>query len=303
MKKLFGFSMNCLAAFGLAAVLVGCEPSDFREGVVMAGGKYVSAQTLNHGKQIYSEYCMACHGVNGDGKGVAAKGLQTPPRNFTLGVIKFGDVVSGELPHDEAIYKTLKHGLNGTAMLKWDLKPDQMNAVWQYIKTFAPDTWIGKDKELGEQVNQNLKDPFTVARKDKAIEIGKKVYHIEASCQACHRGYATLAEMDKMSREVTGDGVDSLDDTFYQLKVQPSEHGYGITPPDFTYNQLRSVRGTSVEDLYVRIAAGVGGTTMPAWKETFEEDYKLWALAYYVQSLMELRNSPARKDFVAKFNQ
>ena len=267
----------------------------------MAGGKYVSAQTLNKGKQIYAEYCMACHGVDGDGNGVAAKGLQTPPRNFTLGIIKFGDVAAGELPHDEAVYKTLKHGLNGTAMLEWDLKEEQMNAVWQYIKTFAPDTWIGKDKELGEQLNKNLKDPFTVARREQAIEIGKKVYHLEASCQACHMGYVTLAEFDKMSREETGDGVEEIDETFYQLKVQPSEHGYGTAPPDFTYDSLRSVRGTNIEDLYLRIAAGVAGTTMPAWKDSFEEDYKLWALAYYVQSLMKLKDTPERKEFVTKF--
>ena len=50
-------------------LLTGCEPSEFREGKVFAGGKYVSAATLNKGKQIYMEYCMACHGEKGDGKG------------------------------------------------------------------------------------------------------------------------------------------------------------------------------------------------------------------------------------------
>ena len=153
MKKLLGFSINLAAFVALTSALVGCEPSDFREGVIMAGGKYVPADTLNKGKQIYQEYCMACHGVNGDGKGVAAKGLEVPPRNFTLGIIKFGDVVSGERPHDEAIYKTLDHGLNGTAMLPWDLKEEQKEAVWQYIKTFSPDTWVGKDKD--EQLGYN----------------------------------------------------------------------------------------------------------------------------------------------------
>ena len=32
--------------------------------------------TLKKARSIYTEYCMACHGVNGDGKGVAAKGLK-----------------------------------------------------------------------------------------------------------------------------------------------------------------------------------------------------------------------------------
>ena len=53
------------------------------------------------GKSVYAEYCMACHGVDGKGNGVASKGLVPPPRNFTLGLYKFGKVVAGDLPHDE----------------------------------------------------------------------------------------------------------------------------------------------------------------------------------------------------------
>ena len=32
--------------------------------------------------KIYAEYCMACHGVNGDGKGVASKGIQPPSKKL-----------------------------------------------------------------------------------------------------------------------------------------------------------------------------------------------------------------------------
>jgi len=298
MKLVLNFSL-CIS---LLALFTGCEPNDFREGVVMAGGHYVPAKTLNKGKQIYAEYCMACHGVKGDGNGVASKGLQPPPRNFTLGLIKFGDVVSGDLPHDESIYKALKHGLNGSAMLPWDLKPEQMNAVWQYIKTFAPKTWIGKDKKLGEKLNSKpFKDPFTLAGKQQAIEIGKKIYHVEANCQTCHRGYVTLAEYDAMSRELADESIDELDEDFYKLKIQESDHGYSSVPPDFTWHELRSVReGHEIEDIYLRLLAGVGGTSMPSWKDTLE-DQKIWALAYYVQSLRELKNSPKRKEFVSRF--
>ncbi|MCF8058288.1 MAG: c-type cytochrome [Bacteriovoracaceae bacterium] len=299
MMKLLVLSLTTLTL----SLLVGCEPNDFKEGVVMAGGQYVPAATLNKGKQIYSEYCMACHGVNGDGNGVAAKGLQPPPRNFKLGIIKFGNVVSGELTHDDAVYKSFKHGLNGSAMLPWDLKQDQMVAVWQYIKTFAPDTWVGKDKELGTKLDaQPFKDPFTIARKDQAIELGRKVFHVEANCQSCHRGYVTLSEYSAMSKELTGDGIAELDSDFYQLKIQDSDHGYQVVPPDFTWHELRSVRNgeTEIEDLYLRLLGGVGGTAMPAWKDTLE-DHKIWALAYYVNYLRSFKNSPERKNFVARF--
>ncbi len=299
MMKLFVLSLTALTLL----LFVGCEPNEFKEGVVMAGGQYVPAATLNKGKQIYSEYCMACHGVNGDGNGVASKGLQPPPRNFKLGIIKFGNVVSGELTHDDAVYKSFKHGLNGSAMLPWDLKQGQMVAVWQYIKTFAPDTWIGKDKKLGEKLDrQTFKDPFTMARKEQAIELGKKVYHVEANCQSCHRGYVTLAEYDAMSKELTGDGIDELDEDFYQLKIQGSDHDYQVIPPDYTWHELRSVRtgDKEIEDIYLRLLAGVGGTGMPAWKDTLE-DHKIWALAYYVNHLRSFKDSPKRKNFVSRF--
>jgi mono/diheme cytochrome c family protein len=296
MKRFLALSLATLSVLSF----VGCEPTEFKEGMVMAGGQYVSAATLNKGKQIYAEYCMACHGVKGDGNGVAAKGLQPPPRNFTLGIIKFGNVVSGELTHDDAIYRTLEHGLNGTAMLPWDLKKDQMVAVWQYIKTFAPDTWVGKDKELGEKLDKKpFKDPFTLARRDQAIELGKKIYHVEASCQTCHRGYVSEAEMNAMNKELTGDEYGELDEEFYQLKRQESDHNYAVIPPDFTWHELRSIRDGNVEDIYLRLLAGVGGTSMPAWKDTLT-DNQIWALAYYVDYLRGFKNSPERKNFVAK---
>ena len=289
-----------LFASALLTVLTGCEPSEFREGKVMAGNQFVAAHTLNKGKQIYMEYCMACHGADGGGNGVAAKGLIPPPRNFKLGIIKFGNVVSGETTHDEAIYKTLKHGLNGNAMLPWDLKKDQMVAVWQYIKTFAPDTYVGKDKELGEKLEIG-KDPFGLARKEQAIELGKKVYHFAANCQSCHRGYLNLAEYNRLGKEVEGSDYEMLtefDEDYFQVKLQESEHGYQAIPPEFTWHELRSIRPDhEVEDLYMRLLAGVGGTTMPAWKDTLE-DQEIWAVAYYVQSLIRYKNSPKRQAFV-----
>ena len=284
----------------MAILLSSCWVGSFHEGKIFAGGKYISAQTLGEGKKIYAEYCMACHGVKGDGKGVAAKGMKTPPRDFTLGLIKFGDTLSGELPHDESIYQSLKYGLKGTAMLPWDLKPKQKEAVWQYIKTFAPKVWEGEDKKLGERITPT-KDPFTLARKSSAIKLGREVYHVTANCQACHRAYITPREFDEMSRKLTGEAGEA-DDEFYQLKPQESDYGAVTLPPDFTFHPLRSIRGIDLSDLYLRIAAGVGGTTMPAWKETLTDE-EIWAVSYYVQHLMEMRDRPARRELMERLEQ
>lgn len=278
-----------LTVFSLTA-LVSCSETHFKEDKIFAGGVYVTAKQLNDGKSLYTEYCMACHGVNGDGQGVAAKGLKAPPRNFKLGQYKFGRVVSGELPHDEDFKLIFKKGLHGTAMLPWDLSDRQAFEVTQYIKTFAPDVWEAKDKKLGDVIKVG-KDPYGAAHKDSAIQRGKEVYHIVAQCWTCHRAYAPHSEMSEMNKKINNEAMTDFDPEMYHIKLQPSDYEVATMPPDFTYDAVRSA--TTVEDLYLRIAAGVGGTAMASWKGVLQDD-EIWAVAHYVKSLMDMKNTPER---------
>ncbi|OUR93145.1 hypothetical protein A9Q84_21845 [Halobacteriovorax marinus] len=269
-----------------------CSENHFREDKIFAGGKYVTAKTLNKGKLIYTEYCMPCHGVDGDGKGVASKGMKVPPRDFTTGIFKFGVVSSGELPHDEHIFDLLKNGLSGTAMLPWDLKEGQAEAVVQYIKTFAPKIWEGKELKLGDKV-ELVKDPYGLAHMTAAISKGKEIYHGEANCQSCHRAYVGLPELGKYQEE----NPSEIDMEVYTQKPQETEWGFQNIPPDFTWDLIRSAK--TVKEIAYRIAAGVGGTSMPAWKETITDD-QIWAVSYYVKSLVDMKDTQARKDLMAK---
>lgn len=273
---------------------IACSDNHFKEDKFFAGGVYASAHQLNLGKTVYTEYCMACHGEKGDGKGVASKGLIPPPRNFTLGIFKFGKVLAGELPHDSHLIEIIQKGLHGTGMLKWDISNDQALAVVQYIKSFAPQAWEGKDKKLGEPIIAT-KDPFGLARRSSAIERGKVVYHGVAQCYTCHRAYVPFEELSKIQKEVNGEALSENDPENYKLKLQDSDHGYKNIPPDFTWHAIRSVN--SIEDLYIRLAAGVGGTTMPSWKDTLSDD-DIWAAAYYVDYLQSLRNTSEREKMI-----
>jgi mono/diheme cytochrome c family protein len=40
--------------------------------------------------------------------------------------------------------------------------------------------------------------------------------------------------------------------------------------------------------------SGIGGTTMPSWKGTLE-DNDIWAVSYYVKSLIDLKDTKERK--------
>jgi mono/diheme cytochrome c family protein len=282
-------------------LIVSCtkEGGQFKTGRILAS-KQVSAETLNLGQTTYMEYCVQCHGINGDGKGVASTGMFPPPRNFKTGIYKFGNVVSGELPHDEDFYKIIRHGLKGSAMLPWDISDKRLDAVTQYIKTFAPEVWEGEDKKPGTKFDIPV-DPFGEGRKLEAIEKGKRAYHITAACIQCHRGYETKADISNWNKEINK--VALKDDEFasdlYQIKLQDSDYDYKTMPPDFTYHHVRYSHTT--EDIVQRLMYGVNGSGMPGWKDVVTDE-ELWALAYYVQSLKELRNNPAREELILKLD-
>ena len=288
--------------FVLLSLLVACKGNDFKESKTFVGNQVVEADTLNLGKQVYIEYCAACHGMKGDGNGQAAKGSFPPPRNFKQGLYKFAYVAEAALPTDEDFKRIIQHGLNGTAMLKWDISEKQTYAVTQYIKTFAPQVWESKDNEKGVPLDF-IKDPYGAARQEYAIQKGKEVYHGVADCQSCHRAYVSFDELSQINEKINGEPLDDRDSDIYKLKLQESEYYFHdstdrlaqFIPPDFTYHELRSIN--KVEDIYKRLKAGVTGTGMPAWGETLTDE-EIWATAYYVQSLVNLRGAPERTQMI-----
>ena len=264
------------------------ESKPFKESKILAG-QTVSAATLNEGYHTYLEYCVQCHGESGKGDGAASIGLLPPPRDFTQGVYKFVWANYGELPKDEDLHRIIRHGLKGTAMLNWDISDERLKAVTHYLKTFAPEMWEGEDKVVGEQFEIPA-DPFGPEKKAEAIARGSKVYHVDASCIQCHRGYATRDEIKKWEGDHTAADL-------YQLKAQESEFNYKALPPDFTLHELRSV--TDTHSLVQRIMYGVHGVGMPGWKDVISDE-DIWAVTYFVESLRELKGSPLRREFMNK---
>ena len=77
-----------------------------------------------------------------------------------------------------------------------------------------------------------------------------------------------------------------IGEDYFALKPQDTAFGHKITTPDFTVTELKSA--STLEELYVRIAAGIGGTKMTSLTDKLKNE-ELWALAYYVYSLVESR--------------
>jgi mono/diheme cytochrome c family protein len=256
-----------------------------REAMVL-GGRPVSAGALEHGRQVYTHYCRACHGDQGDGKGTAAAGLVPPPRDLRLGTYKFGGVAAGELPTDADFVRIIRGGLHGTAMQAWDVPYAELVDLIQYVKAFSP-RWL-KEK-AGDQLPETP-DPWA-GKEAAGVERGKRVYHGLAQCAvACHPAYATRAEIFADTKALTQMRLSEFRPDLYDAVAKDSDYGFKIVPPDFTFNVVRA--GETPADLYRTIAAGIGGTAMPTWKNVLPEA-DLWAMAHYVRSLITLRGTPA----------
>ena len=278
----------------VALLGAGChrESAPFKDPVKLAG-KLVDAETLNRGHTAYMQNCRACHGDAGDGKGPAAPGLRPPPRDFTAGSFKFAGVLDQKLPRDEDIVRIVRGGLHGTAMLGWDVPDKTLSDIIQYMKTLSP-KWK-EDDAVGDPVVP-APDPWAAAGKQaEAIQRGKTLYHGFAQCLGCHAAYATKQEIYDASKATLGSGTTDFRDQMYLPEIKDSEYGVKILPPDFLFNELRSInKGTELQDLYRILVAGVTGAAMPAWNPVTlpNKEADIWALAYYVRDLTQLKGTP-----------
>lgn len=290
--------MRRILLASVLALAAGCnqrEPAQFTAPLKL-GGRDIAPDVLNRGRHEYVQYCRACHGDKGDGKGPAAPGLRPPPRDFTQGSFKFAGVLDQKLPRDEDLVRIVREGLHGTAMLGWDVPDQTLNDIIQYLKTLSP-KWR-EDDAVGEPVVL-APDPWGEAKKGDAIARGKVLYHGFAQCLGCHAAYATKLEIYDAGKATLGSGTTDFRDQMYQPEIKDSEYGVKILPPDFLFNELRSVNhGTELQDLYRIMVAGVTGAAMPAWNPVAlpNKETDIWALAYYVRSLVDLKGTAGAEE-------
>jgi mono/diheme cytochrome c family protein len=85
-----------------------------------------------HGKELFENNCVQCHGSLGRGDGPAAGTMNPHPRNFTS---PLGWKNGYDLP---GIFKTLSEGVPGTSMASFDylIRSERM-ALAQYVQSLA----------------------------------------------------------------------------------------------------------------------------------------------------------------------
>jgi cytochrome c oxidase cbb3-type subunit 2 len=201
------------------------------------------------GRQVYEANCAICHGIHGDGQGEAAPLFAMKPRNFLKGEYKLRSTPSGYLPTDADLFRSIKQGLPGTAMVPQDhLSDEEIKAVVEYIKSLSP-----RFAQTMDRPAIPLPDP--PPRTPRRLASGRVVYW-KAECFQCH------------GPKGRGDG--------------PSARDLAIKPADLTKRPLKS--GPTVRDLFRTILTGFDGTPMPAYQFILEDE-EVWNLAYYIESL------------------
>lgn len=222
---------------------------------------------VEKGRQTYIRRCSFCHGLLGDGEGPAADYLDPRPRDFTLGTYKFRTTVSGELPTDNDLFRTVSRGLPSTAMQAFDsdlikngLSEEERWQVISYIKTFAPEfddpdlDPVKTGKTVSLPANRPPFSPELVAK-------GKDVFE-RAKCWSCH-GKTGRGDGNKEFRK---------DDWGFPIRIRNVTHPWKIKG------------GIEVEDIFMRFTSGINGTPMPSFIKTLPEEDR-WALANYIKSL------------------
>jgi mono/diheme cytochrome c family protein len=92
---------------------------------------------LAKGKQIFTLFCVTCHGENGDGKGVVGVTLDPPPRDFTKAEFKYCGACT-----DENLFEVISKGAaaqgGSPSMVPWGAVIPEADrwAVLKYIRAF-----------------------------------------------------------------------------------------------------------------------------------------------------------------------
>lgn len=232
----------------------------------------------SNGAQLYSTYCVNCHGQLGKGDGKLSYLLYPKPRDFTRGTFKLRSTPSGQVPADDDLLKTVRSGMPGTAMPSfYYLSENQLRQVIGYVKSLSQECEPGSPckKHFEGQNPQSIRVPLPAPYSTELVARGQGVYK-QLGCFQCH------------GPSGKGDGLSAAG-----LK---DNWGYPIKVRDFT--QGTYLGGGRPEDLYLRFMAGMDGTPMPSFGSSIdslgnteqERQELIWGLIYYVKSLETSQN-------------
>ena len=86
--------------------------------------RLASAEARRHGRELYLEHCVLCHGVGANGDGVRSMGLSPRPADFTQSAFR-----AKMTPR--RVFHAIREGRRGTAMSGWPSLSDEQ--AWDLV--------------------------------------------------------------------------------------------------------------------------------------------------------------------------
>jgi mono/diheme cytochrome c family protein len=249
---------------------------------------------LQLGAEVFALRCVQCHGVNGDGTGVAAEYLSPKPRDYTKGIFKFTSTPYGAKPRKSDIVKTLRRGVTGTSMPSFkDLPPEDLDAVADYVVYLSQRGELENDLVMMAVDDEEL-DPDYI---DETVTEIRDRWH-EAQSQLVMpvtpmppMTAETIAKGHELflSRECNKcHGENGRGGSLGNVDVGNDAWGHKAAAADLTSGMFRG--GGRPIDIYRRIYSGINGTPMPAFDKLFDkEPDDIWYLVQFIRDTGERR--------------
>lgn len=170
------------------------------------------ADAPNLGQTLYAQHCAACHGIRGDGQGIAALYLYPKPRNFQFGKFRLISTPN-RVPSRDDLRAVLLRGMLGSSMPPWGhLAAEQREALidevyrlfregtrQRYIAHLKEQEQLSDEEIRSEEVQAEIREvaerqtapqppeplPMLPEANEQAIARGRELY-LRQSCHSCH---------------------------------------------------------------------------------------------------------------------
>jgi len=259
----------------------------------LLGNEQLPPAYLRRGAQVYSRYCIQCHGSTGDGNGVAAVYMIPKPRDYRPGIFKYTSTIYGSKPLREDLIRTVRRGIRGTSMPSFSLLPPKdQEAVVDYVLTLTRrgelETQLAEEAVFNEAI-----DPARVPEIAATIVNRWKQARSQVVYPSSPMPEFTPAVVDKGKKAFMTVGCAQChgEDGRGQLtsnKALNDSWGNPTKAADLTSGMLRG--GTEPLDIYRHIDAGINGTPMPSFRGALQKEPEtIWNLVGYVLRVADSR--------------
>jgi caa(3)-type oxidase subunit IV len=249
-------------------------------------------ELIAHGKEVFQQNCVSCHGAEGYGNGVSASSYNPPPRNFHQDAgWKNGRSVA-------MVFKTLKEGIGPQYnMASWkNLPVDDRWALDQYVLSLGPDAPKPSTAQDFAQAGVDISKPdggLSGAPAEKSIPVELAMERMAmaepAFAQNTYQNSDSSPSMNDAETEVAHSGKGIYRAYCLQCHGMQGEgmrwKNMGVNPKAFVQTMpFAQADGVKSADAFNHIVInGIEGDLMPGFGQLSSSD--LSALYGYVREL------------------